>query len=54
MSLRKLGILVAALPKLEFERLYQRAYDNLSPGGWIEHVDVRPGSSLLIEVLLTI
>lgn len=27
------------LPAAEWDKLYQRAYDNLAPGGWIEHVD---------------
>ena len=28
-------------PTVEWEKLYKRAYDNLAPGGWIEHIDVR-------------
>lgn len=35
-----LRMLLSALPRHEWKILYRRIYDNLEPGGWIEHVDV--------------
>lgn len=31
------------LPTEEWNKLYKRAYNNLAPGGWIEHMDIANG-----------
>lgn len=32
--------LIGAMPRSDWKKLYRQAYENLQPGGWIEHFDV--------------
>lgn len=46
MDLVHIRLMNGSLPHAEWDKLYKRAYDNLEPGGWIEHTDVNTPLSL--------
>lgn len=35
-----LRLLLGALPRSEWKKVYRQVYENLQPGGWIEHTEV--------------